>query len=91
MSLPDFIEEDDRIVFGRPHSPLSTAGSLQNIADLVNIQVVNTYSNLQGLYLYLDGIDLLDPEHIRPSWDAYFMVRSSPDSYLSSRSCKRNV
>ncbi|KAF9567016.1 hypothetical protein CPC08DRAFT_627537 [Agrocybe pediades] len=84
ISLEDFIEDDDRTVFGRSRSASSTSSSLQNIDDLVNVRVVNTFSSLQGLHLYLDGIDLLDPEHVRPSWDAYFMTLASLASRRSN-------
>ncbi|KAF4622966.1 hypothetical protein D9613_002238 [Agrocybe pediades] len=84
ISLEDFIEDDDRTVFGRARSSSSTSSSLQNIDDLVNVRVVNTFSSLQGLHLYLDGIDLLDPEHVRPSWDAYFMTLASLASRRSN-------
>lgn len=74
VPLHEFIQEDDELVFGFQRSPTSRESSLQNIADLVNIQIVNSFSSLQGLHSYLDSIDLLHPEHLRPSWDAYFMV-----------------
>ncbi|KAF8973514.1 cytidine deaminase-like protein [Flammula alnicola] len=84
ISLEDFIREDDRIVFGDPHSTLSKAASLQNLGDLVNIQVINSHTSLQGLYSHLDHIDLLHPEHLRPSWDAYFMTLASLASRRSN-------
>ncbi|KAF8913132.1 cytidine deaminase-like protein [Gymnopilus junonius] len=81
VPLQDFVEEDDRIVFG---SPSSRANSLQNLAEFVNIQVVNSFSSLQLLHSYLDDLNLLHPEHLRPSWDAYFMTLASLASRRSN-------
>lgn len=65
------MNDDDRIVFtGEP----TRSSSLRALSDLVNIQVVNAFTTLQALHAHLDGVDLLHPEHLRPSWDAYFMV-----------------
>ena len=78
VSLEDFIQEDDRTVFGSPLSPdsdLSKVDCLQNLADFVNIHVSNSFPNLEGLHRHLDTLDLLHPEHLRPNWEDYFMVR----------------
>jgi len=86
VSLEDFVQEDDRIVFGSLLSPdLSKANCLQNLADLVTIHVNNSFLNLEALHRYLDTLDLLHPEHLRPSWDTYFMVRRV---CLHCRSCR---
>ncbi|KDR85469.1 hypothetical protein GALMADRAFT_234357 [Galerina marginata CBS 339.88] len=84
ISLNDFVEEDDRIVFGSHPSPASKDGSLQALADLVNIQVVNSFTTLQDLHTHLDRLNLLHPEHLRPSWDAYFMTLASLASRRSN-------
>jgi len=74
--LDDFLEEDDRTVFGTPERNLQSTetGCLYRMADLVNINVINSFPTLQQLHAYLDILDLLDSEHLRPSWDSYFMV-----------------
>jgi dCMP deaminase len=68
--LEEFVREDDRIVFGA-----GEPSSLHSLSDLVNIHVSNTFQNLSMLYSHLDDLNLLDPGHLRPQWDAYFMVR----------------
>ena len=74
-SLVEFVEEDDRMIFGVNTEPGSiTTGTLKPLADLVNITVMNTFPSFQDLYQYLDNLDILHPEHLRPSWDSYFMV-----------------
>ncbi|KAF8807844.1 hypothetical protein BYT27DRAFT_7100059 [Phlegmacium glaucopus] len=85
ISLENFVQEDDRTVFGSLLSPNSSKAScLQNLADLVNIHVNNSFPNLEDLYRHLDTLDLLHPEHLRPSWDTYFMTLASLASRRSN-------
>jgi len=85
IPLKDFVQEDDRTVFGSLLLPdPSKANCLQNLADLVNIHVNNSFPNLEGFYRYLDALDLLHPEHLRPSWDTYFMTLASLASRRSN-------
>lgn len=75
VSLEDFIQEDDRTVFGSlPSADLAKTNCLRNLADLVNFDINNSFPNLEALYRHLDTIDLLHPEHLRPNWETYFMV-----------------
>ncbi|KAJ7751324.1 cytidine deaminase-like protein [Mycena maculata] len=85
ISLEDFCREDDSIVFGtRPLQESASASSLYSLGDLVNIHVVNTFQNLSFLYSHLDDLNLLDPGHLRPQWDAYFMTLASLASKRSN-------
>jgi dCMP deaminase len=73
-SLEDFVREDDRLVFGRqPHHPSSP--SLHGLRDLIDIQITNAFPCLRDFESHLEELNLLDNEHLRPGWDAYFMVR----------------
>jgi signal transduction histidine kinase len=76
LSMADFLEEDDRTVFGTNDRDLRSTetGYLYRMADLVNINIANSFPTLQKLHAHLDELDLLDSEHLRPSWDTYFMV-----------------
>lgn len=49
-----------------------TPSSLQ---DLTDVRVINSFHSISDLYAHLDSLNLLDPENLRPGWDAYFMVR----------------
>ena len=80
IPLHDFVSDDDRIIF----TGESTRSSLRALSDLVNIQIVNSFTTLQGLHAHLDDVDLLHPEHLRPSWDAYFMVGFQLNNILLS-------
>ena len=88
-SLEEFVRDDDRIVFGvDPSSSISVTmhSSLQNLRDLVDIHVINSFKSVPDLYTHLDSLNLLDPENLRPGWDAYFMVCFSV-TWIDSISC----
>lgn len=70
------MREDDRIVFGAVY-PQESTSSLHNLSDLVNVHVANAFQNISMLHSHLDELNLLDPGHLRPQWDAYFMVGPS--------------
>jgi len=84
--MADFLEEDDRTVFGTcvRDSQSTEVGCLHHMADLVNINIINSFPTLQQLHAYLDRLDLLDSEHLRPSWDSYFMTLASLASRRSN-------
>ena len=76
-SLEEFVRADDRITFGFESSPSDSAtmpSSLQNLRDLFDVQIINSFKSVPDLYTHLDSLNLLDPENLRPGWDAYFMV-----------------
>ena len=73
ITLDDFIREDDMLNFGSSNSKAEN-GSLNSIDEYVNLRIKNKFSTISELYKYLDRLDFLDPEHLRPSWDSYFMV-----------------
>ncbi|KAF7347695.1 hypothetical protein MVEN_01526600 [Mycena venus] len=82
VSLEQFVREDDSIVFGvgLPES----LSSLHSLSDLVNVHISNTFESLNLLHAYLDDLNLLDPGHLRPQWDAYFMTLASLASKRSN-------
>ncbi|KAJ7619191.1 cytidine deaminase-like protein [Mycena polygramma] len=82
VSLEQFVREDDSIVFGT--DPEESASSLHSLSDLVNIHVSNNFKTLSVLHSYLDDLNLLDPGHLRPQWDAYFMTLASLASKRSN-------
>jgi hypothetical protein len=44
---------------------------------LATVKVDNCFPGKEGLWAYLDSLDLLDEERLRPGWDTYFMVSPS--------------
>lgn len=36
--------------------------------------MVNNFDSVAALRSYLDDINILDADRLRPSWDSYFMV-----------------
>ena len=92
VSLEDFVQEDDRTVFGSLLLPdLSKANCLRNLADLVNFHVNNSFPDLECLHRHLDTLDLLHPEHLRPNWDTYFMVRPTPSTMLEVQKLQKSL
>ncbi|KAJ6503367.1 cytidine deaminase-like protein [Mycena vitilis] len=82
VSLEQFVREDDNIVFGA--DPAESASSLHSLSGLINTHVSNNFNNLSALHSYLDDLNLLDPGHLRPQWDAYFMTLASLASKRSN-------
>jgi len=86
-SLEGFVQEHDYHIYGPERS--STPGtesstSLQSLADLISLRVVNSFDSIPALHTYLDDTNLLDPERLRPGWDTYFMQLASLASRRSN-------
>ncbi|KAJ7925947.1 cytidine deaminase-like protein [Mycena leptocephala] len=64
---------------------IESVSSLDSLGDLVNIHVSNTFQDLSKLHSYLDDLNLLDPGHLRPQWDAYFMASPLTLASLASK------
>ena len=87
MSLDAFIIANDADVYGRrsdPHRPNDKSESggqveypspLHSLQKHVTLHVVNNFDSVAALRSYLDDINILDADRLRPSWDSYFMVR----------------
>ncbi|ETW75816.1 hypothetical protein HETIRDRAFT_330049 [Heterobasidion irregulare TC 32-1] len=56
----------------------------------VTLRVINHFDSVQALHSYLDDLDLLNPDRLRPSWDTYFMTLASLAS-MRSNCMKRRV
>ncbi|KAF9454122.1 hypothetical protein P691DRAFT_848027 [Macrolepiota fuliginosa MF-IS2] len=83
--LEEFLRDDDEVVFGHNRNGSdSSSESLRNIQDLIDININNNFNDTSGLHAHLDGLNLLDPQHLRPSWDAYFMTLASLASRRSN-------
>ncbi|KAJ1737811.1 Deoxycytidine monophosphate (dCMP) deaminase [Coemansia sp. Benny D160-2] len=49
-----------------------------------HVSIANVFPSIDALHEYLDELDLLNPERIRPSWDTYFMLLSELASHRSN-------
>lgn len=47
--------------------------TLSSLNHLVKLHVVNSFDSFRALHAHLDRLNLLNPERLRPGWDAYFM------------------
>ncbi|KAK4191551.1 cytidine deaminase-like protein [Podospora australis] len=70
VSLESFVRLSDEQLY----DPLS---GLQPLIATSTVRLLNTSSSLAHLYATLGKLDLLDPNRLRPSWDAYFMALAS--------------
>jgi dCMP deaminase len=59
---------------GRPLIRPTQRPSLIASAHLVNLRISNRFSTKEALYAHLDGLDIIRPDRLRPSWDDYFMT-----------------
>lgn len=49
---------------------------LHSLQQYVSLHVINNFDDVAALHSYLDDINLLDANRLRPNWDSYFMVNS---------------
>ena len=83
LSLDQFIDAHDNLFNGPrldPTTPLEIMAKhpqsdFRRVKALANVEIYNDFPTVDGLHAYLDGLDLLDEERLRPGWDQYFMVR----------------
>jgi dCMP deaminase len=73
-TLEEFVQEDDASVFKNISDAEGKSSSLHGLTDLVNVQIVNSFTNTSLLHAHIDSLNLLDAENLRPGWDSYFMV-----------------
>ncbi|KAH9997741.1 cytidine deaminase-like protein [Russula compacta] len=64
--------------------------SYDRLQKYVTLHVVNNFDTVTALHSYLDEINLLDADRLRPSWDSYFMTLASLAS-MRSNCMKRRV
>ncbi|KAJ1952669.1 Deoxycytidine monophosphate (dCMP) deaminase [Linderina pennispora] len=58
--------------------------SLKRMLASANVSVTNTFGSVSELHEYLDKLDLLNSERLRPSWDTYFMLLSELASHRAN-------
>lgn len=63
---------------------------LHRLQQYVTLHVINNFDDIAALHSYLDDINLLDANRLRPSWDSYFMTLASLAS-MRSDCMKRRV
>ncbi|KAI0274984.1 cytidine deaminase-like protein [Gloeopeniophorella convolvens] len=100
-SLDAFVMENDADVYGRRHNLHSQDGLAEQNEDshptplcslqkYVTLHVINNFDTVATFHSYLDGLNLVDPDRLRPSWDSYFMTLASLAS-MRSNCMKRRV
>ena len=95
ISLEDFIDANDQQLYGSlsitSNAPpdLPTA-SLARLHSRSNLQLLNSYTDVQSYFDFLGTLDLPSDTRLRPPWDAYFMTLAHLAS-LRSNCMKRRV
>ncbi|OCF44679.1 dCMP deaminase [Kwoniella heveanensis CBS 569] len=99
LSLEDFIDAHDALLNGPlpTLSPSSTSSSssptslsyhpqtdFKRTLSLAQISICNNFPDAGSLEAYLDRLNLLDEERLRPGWDTYFMTLASLASHRSN-------
>lgn len=93
MTLEDFVDAHDSLLHGLPSTQIHALPALaqgqfmsdfRRILTLAHVHVDNNFTDISALNWYLDRLDLLDEERLRPGWDTYFMVR-----WIHSHSCHK--
>jgi dCMP deaminase len=70
--LSRFVAFSDRHLYG-----VADGGGQLPLMSRAAVRILNTSSSLSDLYGTIHKLDLLDPDRLRPSWDAYFMSLAS--------------
>lgn len=83
LTPEDFITKSDETLF-------NASNPLIEINNQAHIKIINTTTSLKSLYVKLSELDVLNPERLRPTWDAYFM-RLADLAALRSNCMKRRV
>jgi hypothetical protein len=52
----------------------SAMTDFSRVMSLATVKVDNCFPTIEGLWTYLESLNLLDEERLRPGWDTYFMV-----------------
>lgn len=78
-SLEDFVREHDRRVFCHenetsPRLHEQDASPLYGPRSQIHLHIVNAFEDVQAFHRYLESLDILNPDRLRPRWDTYFMV-----------------
>jgi dCMP deaminase len=85
LTLEEFIDSHDTLLNGAPlpaSLPSSTFSQhpqtdFSRVMKLANLSICNNFPSVPALHAYLDQLDLMDEERLRPGWDTYFMVSSA--------------
>lgn len=72
-TLEKFVEQEDINAFANSSSGFGETSAT----------IYNSFPTLAAFHEHLNGLDLLNQDRLRPSWDTYFMVCSPVPLFLS--------
>lgn len=73
MTLEEFITDDDRVCYGADSDHVTSAYLFAS-HHLCHVNVLNAFPTIDALHEYLDAVNLLNVDRLRPGWDSYFMA-----------------
>nr|ODN96819.1 dCMP deaminase [Cryptococcus depauperatus CBS 7855] len=85
ITLEEFVDQHDSLLHASSFSSSTFPTALlqkqlssdfRRVLALAHVHVDNSFTEISALNWYLDRLDLLDEERLRPGWDTYFMVSS---------------
>jgi hypothetical protein len=90
-NLEDFVREHDYIMYKNlsvtARVASSNEASLHAMQPLIDIHIVNSFESVHAFHSHLTSLNILDPDRVRPRWDAYFMVCEFHLKYTSRLIC----
>ncbi|WVQ98493.1 hypothetical protein IAU59_005619 [Kwoniella sp. CBS 9459] len=97
LSLEGFIDAHDKLLNGPLPTSTSSSSSFpassvsyhpqtdfKRTLSLAQMSICNNFPDVGSLESYLDRLNLLDEERLRPGWDTYFMTLASLASHRSN-------
>lgn len=69
-SLDQFVVRDDEHMY-------DADSGLAALPSQARIKLINGSTSIDKLWFALDGLNLIDPARLRPTWDQYFMTLAS--------------
>ncbi|WVN89023.1 cysteine-tRNA ligase [Cryptococcus depauperatus CBS 7841] len=93
ITLEEFVDQHDSLLHASSFSSSTFPTALlqkqlssdfRRVLALAHVHVDNSFTEISALNWYLDRLDLLDEERLRPGWDTYFMTLASLASHRSN-------
>ncbi|WVR05024.1 hypothetical protein IAU60_002036 [Kwoniella sp. DSM 27419] len=95
LTLEEFVDAHDTLLNGPLPTSSTSSTSISSIAQhpqtdfrrtlsLAQVSICNNFPDVPALEAYLDRLNLIDEERLRPGWDTYFMTLASLASHRSN-------
>ncbi|KAG8827933.1 Deoxycytidine monophosphate (dCMP) deaminase [Serendipita sp. 401] len=82
MNLRQLVEEHDSLFYG--HGKDQIGASHHKLRQMADLTIINSFRTLELFTEYLESLNLMNADRLRPQWDAYFMTLASLASQRSN-------